>query len=193
MFAEKGLDLLKELKRVESVPPYNEAQLKAVFAEINSLHQEIQNLLRQHGSEAKTQPYYFSSLLIQHSAILRNKRVVLAYLNERLKKVKQLRWELGSFLIPAEVKQNLSSLEFQFLVDYDKMLNSYSADIGFDLSGDLDHPPKDLFIEVRALTDVGEIMTENGVLNLQKNSTYFLRRNDVEHHIRLGLLEHVVS
>ena len=50
-------------------------------------------------------------------------------------------------------------------------------------------PPKDLYVEVRVLKGCGEIMTENGVVNLEVNSTHFLRRADVEHLIRQGLLQ----
>lgn len=52
-------------------------------------------------------------------------------------------------------------------------------------------PPKDLFVEVRVLRDCGEIMTENGLVNLEANSTHFLRRVDVEQLIRQGLLEQI--
>lgn len=52
-------------------------------------------------------------------------------------------------------------------------------------------PPKDLFVEVRVLRDCGEVMTENGAVNLEANSTHFLRRVDVEQLIRQGLLEQI--
>lgn len=52
-------------------------------------------------------------------------------------------------------------------------------------------PPKDLYVEVRVLRDCGEIMTENGLVNLEANSTHFLRRVDVEQLIRQGLLEQI--
>ena len=52
-------------------------------------------------------------------------------------------------------------------------------------------PPKDLYIEVRVLKDCGEIFTENGPVNLEINSTHFLRRVDVESLIRQGMLVQV--
>lgn len=52
-------------------------------------------------------------------------------------------------------------------------------------------PPKDLYIEVRVLRDCGEVMTENGLVHLEANSTHFLRRADVEQLIRQGLLEQI--
>ena len=50
-------------------------------------------------------------------------------------------------------------------------------------------PPKDPFIEVRVLKDYGEITTDSGTVNLQKNTVHFLRRSDVELLIRQGVLE----
>ena len=70
-------------------------------------------------------------------------------------------------------------------------------------------PPRDLLIEVRALQNCGEIMTENGPVNLDAGSTHFLRRlvlsilnsveftfgcyvrSDVEPLIRQGQVEHI--
>jgi hypothetical protein len=37
-------------------------------------------------------------------------------------------------------------------------------------------PPRDLLVEIRALQDCGEIMTENGPVNLDSGSTHFLKR-----------------
>ena len=51
-------------------------------------------------------------------------------------------------------------------------------------------PPKDLFIEIRALKDCGEIMSADGTtIRLDKNSTNLVRRQDVEHLIKQGFIE----
>jgi len=54
-------------------------------------------------------------------------------------------------------------------------------------------PPKELFVEVRVVKDCGELQTEHGMVNLQKNSQHFLRRTDVEHLIKQGYLLHLGS
>ena len=41
-----------------------------------------------------------------------------------------------------------------------------------------------MHLQVRCIQDVGEIMTENGVIKLDKDSQHFLRRSDVEPLIR---------
>ena len=47
-------------------------------------------------------------------------------------------------------------------------------------------PPKDLFIEVRVLKELGTIMTEAGAVALEKNTVHYLPRADVELLIRQG-------
>jgi GINS complex subunit 1 len=60
-----------------------------------------------------------------------------------------------------------------------------------DLTAHL-QPPHDLFVEVRALQDAGEIVLQSGTrLFITKNTTHFLRRTDVEHLIRQNILEQV--
>ncbi len=80
-----------------------------------------------------------------------------------------------------------------FFGAYDRCLGNYMRSFPeLDLTTDL-HPPKDLFIEVRVLQDCGEIMTDNGAVTLEKNSTHFLRRTDVEPFIRQGMLAQLDS
>jgi GINS complex subunit 1 len=54
-------------------------------------------------------------------------------------------------------------------------------------------PPKEPLITVRCLKDVGELVTETGVLQLVMGSQHFVRRSDVEGLIRQGQLEHIVD
>jgi hypothetical protein len=46
-----------------------------------------------------------------------------------------------------------------------------------------------MFIEVRALQDFGAVVTGSGAITLQKNATYLVRRSDVHHLLRDGVLE----
>lgn len=55
-----------------------------------------------------------------------------------------------------------------------------------DLTKDY-NPPKDLYIEVRALDNIPNIKTHEGVINVEKNHTYAFRRADIEHFLRLGM------
>ncbi len=49
-------------------------------------------------------------------------------------------------------------------------------------------PPKHLYIEVLVLADYGDIMTASGPVMLKKDERLLLKRTDVEHLIRQGVL-----
>lgn len=81
--------------------------------------------------------------------------------------------------------------ETDFFAAYDKLLTNYARKMNFDSWAELDLPPKNLFIEIRVLQDGGTIQTETGTLTLQKGTQRLVRRSEVEHLIRLGIVEHV--
>ena len=61
-----------------------------------------------------------------------------------------------------------------------------------DLTVDL-APPKSLYIEVRVNGDYGTVMLpESGEVTLLKNSTHLLRRTDVDHLIKRGMLSEII-
>lgn len=74
---------------------------------------------------------------------------------------------------------------FRLYTDFLATYKGQYTDI--DLTGSLD-PPRDLFIDVRVLKDAGEIQTEYGVINLTKNSQFYVRLGDVERLIAQGFL-----
>lgn len=121
-------------------------------------------------------------------------RCLLAYHYNRLKKVREIRWDFGSIL-PSDVKNNLSSAEYNWFKDYNKMLANYMKNLGdsggINLCVDTT-PPKTLYIEVRCTTDYGEYELLDGtVIFLKKNNRYFLTRRDCEEFIRRGIFLHV--
>ena len=67
-------------------------------------------------------------------------------------------------------------------------MNQVPLDLTIDLM-----PPKDLFIEVRCQKDYGAVMLpESGEVNLQKNTTHLLRRSEVDHLIKQGVLSEIL-
>jgi len=87
----------------------------------------------------------------------------MAYLYNRLERIKEHRWHFGS------------------------VLPCYSLDLTQNLK-----PPKNLYIQVKCLTDFGEFETEDGdVVVLKKNSLHLLPRVQCELLIAQGVLEHV--
>ena len=61
-----------------------------------------------------------------------------------------------------------------------------------DLTVDF-NPPKDIFIEVRVNKDYGTVvLPESGEVRLMKNTTHFLRRTEVDHLIKRGIMSEVI-
>ena len=119
----------------------------------------------------------------------------MAYLYNRLERIKEHRWHFGSVL-PADIKANICEPEVQFFIKYNKSLAAYMKSIGegsysLDLTQNL-KPPKNLYIQVKCLTDFGEFETEDGdIVVLKKNSLHLLPRVQCELLIAQGVLEHV--
>jgi GINS complex subunit 1 len=111
-------------------------------------------------------------------------------MTHRNDKIRQIRWEAGTVLPDIVQQETLSDQERVYFNSYSDLLSEYSQSLGIDLTSNLE-PPKDLLIEIRVLQSCGEIMTESGPVELTKGTTNFLRRSEVEHLIREGLVEHV--
>ena len=125
-------------------------------------------------------------ILLHKESLRRDKRCLMAYHMYRARKVADLRWEAP--VIPPHYRHNLHVREVEFFASYDKILCDYGAKMGVDLTGDV-QPPKELYVEVRVLKSCGEIVTENGPVVLDVGSTHFLKRSDVEHLIRQGVVQ----
>lgn len=175
MLGTTAVDLLREFQAQSDagLPAYREDVLQAVAAEVWQLYQRITALLSQ--GVALNDPTYAAPLLVYHESIQRNKRCALAYLNARAEHIRALRWQAGSVL-PDDVLANFGPQEERFFRQYDRLLGDYMAAIDLDLTADPE-PPKDLFVEILALQDCGDIVTDNGVVSLRKNTTHFVRRD----------------
>ncbi|XP_063241957.1 DNA replication complex GINS protein PSF1-like isoform X2 [Bacillus rossius redtenbacheri] len=137
---------------------------------------------------------YMSGVHLRHAALERNKRCLLAYLYNRLRRIRQMRWEFGSIL-PPDIKASLCEPEVQWFSSYSKLLATYMGSIGegsgLNLTQDV-RPPKSLFIEVRCLVDYGRLELDDGdVVVLKRNSQHLLPRSQCELLVRQGVLEHV--
>nr|CAD1839415.1 unnamed protein product [Ananas comosus var. bracteatus] len=65
---------------------------------------------------------------------------------------------------------------------------SYMSELDLDLTVDM-VPPKDPYIRVRVLDDIGEVCLGDHSISLTKHSLHFLRRTDAEQFISQGLME----
>lgn len=134
-------------------------------------------------------------LTYRHSLLQRNKRCLLAYLYNRLMKIKAMRWQFGP-VVPAEIKSSFCEPEIQWFNSYSKSLSDYMRSIGdgkgISLTEDM-RPPKSLFVQVRCLVDYGKFELEDGeTILLKKNSQHYLPRIQCEPLIRQGILQHIV-
>lgn len=198
MFGEKVLELVGELKRARpgTIPPYNEDLTRQVIEEMRVLFEENLTDVSEAASDkekATPKPELYPSIHLRHVCLERNQRGLLLYNYNRLVKLKDLRWELGSIL-PDEFRLSLSEQEVQWFQRYNRTLANYMRSVGggvLDLT-EYSQPPKTLHIEVRCLEDYGDLETDNGtVVQLKKGRHYYLLRSQCEQLIRQGILEHI--
>ncbi|EDW73647.1 uncharacterized protein Dwil_GK16541 [Drosophila willistoni] len=190
MFGDKAFDLLKDLERSsQTIPAFDDDGLRQVLEEIKAIFEE--NVAQ---AQSQGQASSYTLLHFRHAALQRNKRCLLAYLYERCRRIKALRWEFGP-IIPDDIKQALCEPEIQFFNNYSKSLAAYMRAVGdsqgIDLTSNL-RPPKSLYIEVRCIEDYGKFELDDGeVIHLKKNSQHYLPRAQVESLVRQGILQHI--
>ena len=181
--------LLEELSRSDWLPVYNEATIRAIGEECEALAVVYLDIVAAYPDDHKVNPSVRTTLQVLQESIYRNKRCVLVYLNYRIGKIEELWWKTGSSSLAPEFSAKLSSAEIEYYSKFRNLLEKTMDAVDFDLSSHV-QPPHDLLIEVRALKDAGELLLQSGArVLLEKNSTHFLRRTDVEHLIRQNYLE----
>ncbi|XP_026501404.1 DNA replication complex GINS protein PSF1-like [Vanessa tameamea] len=195
MFGEKVIELLKEAERNrETIDLYNDEKIRQIIQEMHVLFK-----MNMSDANATTEnKTLWTTVQVRHSALERNKRCLLAYLYNRMIKIKTLRWEFGSVL-PPDVRELLSDSEYDWFSKYSTNLATYmrslGEDIGYsgiDLTENL-RPPKSLYIEVLCITDYGKLELEDGdVITLKKNSRHFLPTSECQTLIRQGVLKQII-
>lgn len=160
--------------------------------------EETRNLFEQNQREVRAssdaEDGLFSGIQLRHASLERNQRCLLSYSYNRLRILRDMRWEVGSVL-PEDTRLCLCEQEVQWFSRYNRLLATYMRSVS---DGYLDltlytSPPKSLYVEVRCLVDYGEFETEDGdVVQLTKGSVHNLPRSQCEHLIRQGVLEHTL-
>lgn len=193
------------------MPPYQTDTVRNVTREVRQLDRETANILAPFSGKfnPSEDPATACALLVNHLAMRRNKRCLLAYHRVRTEKAEGMCWNgvdvlegqaraqnannglEGGHSDEAGTEISLSPEEEEYVRRYGELLAAYKGQwTDIDLTGSLD-PPKDLFIEVRSTVDAGEIQTEYGSINLSKNSQFYVRQNDVERLIAQGYLQKI--
>ncbi|KAK0894059.1 DNA replication protein psf1 [Friedmanniomyces endolithicus] len=210
----------KRIEKLPHLPPYAATTVRAVTKEVRDLDREVSNLLAPYntgstqssdGTQIKSSgfnpaddPATACALLVNHLSMRRNKRCLLAYHRVRTDKLEEMCWSgvdvadlqaasRRSTLRPGNQSAATSSLsteEEQYMHQYSDLLAAYKGQwTDIDLTGSLE-PPRDIFIDVRVLQDVGEVQTEYGSITLTKNSQLNnVRQSDVERLIQQGYLQ----
>ncbi|CAI9786990.1 unnamed protein product [Fraxinus pennsylvanica] len=129
--------------------------------------------------------------LIHHLSLVRNKRCLMAYVYNRAEVIKSLGWVIDCVL-PEEIEEKLSSSEKEYFKNHAATLQSYMSELDLDLTVDM-IPPKDPYIKVRVLDDIGEVVLSDQVATLARNAMLFLRRTDGEQYISQGLMEELTG
>ncbi|CAD6259026.1 unnamed protein product [Miscanthus lutarioriparius] len=105
----------------------------------------------------------------------------------RAEVIQSFRWKVGPVL-PHDIQEKLHFLEKEYFKNHSAAMKSYISEMDIDLTVDM-VPPKDPYIQVRVLEDIGEVSLGDHSVSLTKNSLHFLRRTDVEQFISQGLME----
>jgi GINS complex subunit 1 len=180
-----------------TIPPFNDDIVRAVVDESNEHHRSILRLIHDI-QEAGTSldaaaPEDAAAILVHHQAVLRNKRALLVYLNERADRVRALRWEVGTAL-PEDLGENLSHSERGYFQQYSALVNRYQGrrgGVGINITLD-PTPPREHKVQVRVLEERGELVTRDGTVDLAKNTVHLLWRDEAQPLITEGVVEMVL-
>ncbi|XP_022884960.1 DNA replication complex GINS protein PSF1-like [Olea europaea var. sylvestris] len=129
--------------------------------------------------------------LIHHLSLVRNKRCLMAYVYNRAEVIRSLGWVVDCVL-PEEIEEKLNSSEKEYFKNHAATLQSYMSELDLDLTVDM-VPPKDPYVKVRVLDDIGEVVLSDQVANLARHAMLFLRRTDAEQYISQGLMEELTG
>lgn len=180
--------------------PYADALVRSLARETRSLHDQIETA-QQVFTQIQEDEGQICALLISALALRRNKRALLVYHHQRLEKLKSLFWssggQVGTILAQdKDTRKNMSPAEVDFIrgyaqlaIDYKSCFSKTALDLTAPVMG---KPPKELYVQVRVVKDIGDVDTEWGTVSFTKDSLVFVRRPDVERLILNGYLQ-VVS
>ena len=161
--------------------------MRSTVREVRDLDRDVSSILAPFGSSfnPSADPSTACALLVNHLCMRRNKRCLLAYHKVRTEKLEGYCWE-GVDVLESQggganggganegamngkkggEESSLSPEEEEYVRQYSDLLAAYKGQwTDIDLTGNLD-PPRDLFIDVRVLKDVGEIQTEYGYVRI---------------------------
>ncbi|XP_058226760.1 uncharacterized protein LOC131335441 [Rhododendron vialii] len=197
MYAKKACELVKEFSSSESgqLSAFNSDVFAQVIEECNTHFSQLQSLLskmQEEGLDNQTarNADHFGAL-IHHLSLVRNKRCLMAYVYNRAEVIRSLGW-IKEAPLPEGIQEKLSSSEKDYSQNHSATIRSYQLEMDIDLAVDM-VPPKDPYIKVRVLEDIGSVALSDQIANLARHAILFLRRTDAETYISQGLMEELTD
>jgi hypothetical protein len=181
--------LLTSLKRAQWLPHFDRSTLRDVVAEMGEIFKHLHfNLdLNRIGSGERT-----AAITFLDTALRRNRQCVLAYLNYRLEKLRDLVWDQVGRQeeLPPPIKERLDQDEIKYVRQYDAVVNQYMLELNngnsefhLDLFTD-NTPPVSVVTEVEVLSEFdGHAL----------GTRFLSRRPTVEPYILQGKARHLHS
>lgn len=148
------------------------------------------------GKSLEPEAQIMNMVKVRQTAIDQIKRCCCSYLNERMLRIKHLRWKSGGHL-SENVKANLSEHELKWLNTYNGIIYNYQENFGenendgINLLNHVD-PPEKILVKVRAVKDSGHFEISDGTsIVFDKGTIHHLPRQDCENLVRRGVLEYI--
>ncbi|GMH13154.1 hypothetical protein Nepgr_014995 [Nepenthes gracilis] len=198
IYGKRACQLVKELASAEpgQLTRFNDDLFNQVIKECNVHYKQFYELTRKMQEEgldvqsARNADHF--GMLIHHLSLLRNKRCLMAYMYKRAEIIHSLSWKVRRIL-PQDIEEKLCDCEKRYFKNHSSALQSYMKEMGsLDLTVDT-VPPKDPYIKVRVLEDIGVTAIGDRDTNLARHSIHFLKRTDAEHYIFQGMMEELVG
>ncbi|KAI8050853.1 hypothetical protein BDF22DRAFT_693717, partial [Syncephalis plumigaleata] len=158
------------------------------------------------------EPWQYLKMTIEHLALKRNKRCLMTYLHHRLYMIRLDTWRRGGRIptttTETSIDTTMTSLqnggginstnvnatrmsggEEAFQREYSRLLRRHAANYAnIGLIDEL-KPPKELYVQVRAIRHGGLVQTEGGgALRLEPGTQCYISRQEAERLINLGLV-----
>eukprot|EP00792_Barthelona_sp_PAP020_P004348 TRINITY_DN2066_c0_g2_i1.p1 TRINITY_DN2066_c0_g2~~TRINITY_DN2066_c0_g2_i1.p1 ORF type:complete len:207 (-),score=58.82 TRINITY_DN2066_c0_g2_i1:230-850(-) len=203
MRGSTAVSLVEHIKSTPGIPVFRTSQVQKTIQEIQNITSEVSELyqLRPVSSPSSSSSSQNNDeqrkvialkLLILYNSIERNKRCILAYLNERMKRLQNLRFH-SMGILPLHLKRKLSTSEEKYFSEFADAFASYQNEIDLDISCYF-QPPKTPHIKIEVMEDLGTIMLEDGSdVTLNVGNVHYLPRRLVETLIMEGKVKHVPS
>ncbi|KZO94589.1 hypothetical protein CALVIDRAFT_539038 [Calocera viscosa TUFC12733] len=203
MSTDPSQALLLECRRstqTDTLFPYNAAVVTTLVRQIHTIHAHLVQSLRSAAppsDEVMPTPTPPPAIMFtsthHHLQIRRLKRVLLVYHAHRLHMLRAMlhRAHLSVTHLLPTIRPLLSPSELTFIRSYAQITMNYRAEFidVLDIAASVDEPPKGMWVNVRVVKEVGEVITEGGVVDFRKGGRYLVRRGDVEMLLVQGYLE----